>query len=98
MAKTRKRKSFTSIMVTCFMLVFAVTVCTSIYSEIKTFNELKEEEQRIIGQLDVELYNNIQLMNQQEYFTSDAYIEKVAREQLGFVMPDEVVFKNRELH
>lgn len=83
-------------MVTCFMLVFAVAVCTSIYSQNKTLNQLKEEEQRLTVQLDEELYKNIQLQNQQEYFTSDAYIEKVAREQLGYVLADEVVFKNKE--
>ena len=31
--------------------------------------------------------------NQMEYYSTDEYIEKIAREQLGLVMPDEIVFK-----
>ena len=27
------------------------------------------------------------------YYSTDEYIEKIAREQLGLVMPDEIVFK-----
>jgi len=83
-------------MVCCFMLVFGVAIGTSLYSQAAVLIELKAEEQRLQSQLDAEMYKNIQLKNQQEYYVSNAYIEKVAREQLGYVMSDEVVFKNRE--
>ena len=83
-------------MVSCFMLVFGVAVGTSLYSQNAVLDELKDEEMRFQSQLEDELYKNIQLKNQQEYYISDAYIEKVARERLGYVMSDEIVFKNRE--
>ena len=78
------------------MLVFGVAVGTSLYSQNAVLDELKDEEMRFQSQLEDELYKNIQLKNQQEYYISDAYIEKVARERLGYVMSDEIVFKNRE--
>ena len=45
-------------------------------------NRIEEEKQK------KEEYNN-----QMEYYSTDEYIEKIAREQLGLVMPDEIVFK-----
>lgn len=78
------------------MLVFTVAIGTSIYSQYEILMALKAEGARLEAQLDEEKNKGIELEYQQEYFTSDVYIEKVAREQLGYVMPDEVVFKNRE--
>jgi cell division protein FtsB len=34
------------------------------------------------------------LLDQMVYYESDAYIEELAREQLGYVKPDEIIFQN----
>ena len=94
-AKTRKEKSFTSIMVVCFMLIFITAVCANLVAQSRNLRALKEEETILAQKIDAATSENIQLKNQQEYYTSDVYIEKIAREQLGLIMPDEMVFKNR---
>ncbi|MEA5084052.1 MAG: septum formation initiator family protein [Lachnospiraceae bacterium] len=94
-AKTKKQKSFTSIMVFCFMLIFITAVCANLVAQSRNLYALKAEETILAQKIDDANTENIQLKNQQEYYTSDVYIEKIAREQLGLIMPDEMVFKNR---
>lgn len=93
--KTKKEKSFTSIMVFCFMLIFITAVCANLVAQGRNLRALKEEKNVLAQKLDDANNENIQLKSQQEYYTSDVYIEKIAREQLGLIMPDEMVFKNR---
>ncbi len=52
--------------------------------QVAEYNELIEQEKKETERL------NEQLL----YAESDAYIEKIAREQLGFVYPNEVIFYN----
>ncbi|MGE4213428.1 MAG: septum formation initiator family protein [Anaerotignaceae bacterium] len=94
-ARTKKEKSFTSIMVFCFMLIFITAVCANLFAQSRNLCALKDEETVLAQKIDEAKEENIQLKNQQEYYTSDVYIEKIAREQLGLIMPDEMVFKNR---
>ncbi|MDD3569702.1 MAG: cell division protein FtsL [Lachnospiraceae bacterium] len=93
--KTKKEKSFTSIMVFCFMLIFITAVCVNLFAQSRNLYVLKEEKAVLAQKIDDANNENNQLKNEQEYYTSDVYIEKIAREQLGLIMPDEMVFKNR---
>ena len=34
------------------------------------------------------------ILEKKEYYNSDAYVEKVARQQLGLVVPNEVLYVN----
>lgn len=94
--KTKKQKSLTSIIVICFMLVFSAVVGINYYTQMKVLADLKLEEANLLAKMQEEEHKNVQLQSKQDYYASDAYIEKVAREQLGLVMPDEIVFKNRD--
>ena len=94
-AKTKKQNSFTSIMVFCFMLIFITAVCANLFAQSRNLCALKEEKVVLAQKIDDANIENNQLKNQQDYYTSDVYIEKIAREQLGLIMPDEMVFKNR---
>lgn len=94
-AKTKKEKSFTSIMVFCFMLIFITAVCANLFAQSRNLCALKAEELTLAQKIEEAENENIQLKNQQEYYTSDVYIERIARQQLGLIMPDEMVFKNR---
>ena len=44
---------------------------------------------------EAEQLRGIELAGEQQYYTSDAYIEKIAREQLGLIKPNERIFINR---
>lgn len=79
----------------CFMIVFLCAVGFNLYSQAKTIYELKQEAVAINSQIDDEKKKNLELSVNQDYYTSDAYIEKVAREQLGLIKPDEIEFVNK---
>lgn len=50
--------------------------------EAKYYENLIEEENQ----------KNIQLTKEKENINSDEYIEKIAREKLGYIMPNETIF------
>ncbi len=93
--KVKKQRSLTSIMVLCFMLVFIPAVGTSLYTQSNTLKTLKAEEAKLLSKLEEEENRKIQLLTRQDYYKSDSYIEQMAREQLGFIKADEIVFKNK---
>ena len=93
--KNKKEKSLLNMLVFCFMVIFMVVICTNIYSQTKLIYNLKQEETTLTSQIDDEKKKNLQLNVNQDYYTSDAYIEKVAREQLGLVKPGEIEFINK---
>ncbi len=91
----KKEKSFSNILVLCFMLVFVCVICFNLYSQARTIYELKQEEIALNTEIEDEKKKNLELNVNQDYYTSDAYIEKVAREQLGLVKPGEIEFINK---
>lgn len=91
----KKEKSFSNILVLCFMIVFVCAICANLYSQARTIYELKQEEIALNSELESEKQKNLELNVNQDYYTSDAYIEKVAREQLGLVKPGEIEFINK---
>ena len=93
--KTKKEKSFLNVFVFCFMVLFMVVICINLYSQTRVIYNLKQEETTLASQIEDEKKKNLQLNVNQDYYTSDAYIEKVAREQLGLVKPGEIEFINK---
>ena len=93
--KGKKEKSFASTIVVSFMFIFAVVVAVSIYTQNKLLNELKQEEASIVQEIDKQKNEKLTLEGKQDYYKSDEYIEKVAREQFGLVKSDEIVFVNK---
>lgn len=89
--KANKKFKFTKIyfFTTIFMLILA-----SFYLS-KQLNSLKSYENKII-QINKEIENeeklNNQLKNQKEYKNSNENIEKIAREKLGMVKSNEIIF------
>ena len=77
------------------MIVFVCAICVNLYSQAHTIYELKQEEIALNAQIEDEKKKNLELNVNQDYYTSDAYIEKVAREQLGLVKPGEIEFINK---
>ena len=93
--KVKKSKSVLNRIISCFLIFFVVVVCVSLYSQAKTLYRLKNEESMITSQLESEKKRNLEITSSAEYYKSDAYIESVAREKLGLVMPGEIVFINK---
>ncbi len=93
--KEKKQKSKTSKFVFVFMLVFTTVIGINFYNQMKGYAKLKQEESQIEQMIEEEREKGIELANKKEYYKSDAYIEKIAREQLGLIKPDEVLFINK---
>ncbi|MBS4960134.1 MAG: septum formation initiator family protein [Clostridiales bacterium] len=91
----KRGSSLTKFIVAVFMVIFTVAVSVNFYNQFQVYQQLKIEEEQIASQIEKEKLASIKLKKQKDYYTSDVYIEKVAREQLGLLMPDEKLFVNR---
>ena len=94
-AKRRRKKSYTGKAVAVFMVAFTAVVGVSVYGQAKELGELKKTEASILESIEQEKEKTVELKAEQDYYSSDAYIESIAREQLGLIMPDERVFINK---
>ena len=81
------------------MIISALILC--LYVFLKRTVRTKEQLNKHINLHDLGSLPHVKMKkrkkeeynNQMEYYSTDEYIEKIAREQLGLVMPDEIVFK-----
>lgn len=79
--------------VTVFILVLlTVYFCNMHYKAILDNVNIKNESEKIAGLLETEKKKNEELKAQQENLDSDEYYEKLAREKLGYLKPEEKVF------
>ena len=62
-----------------------------------TFNKYDKELKSYNTKISEEELKYKQLMSTKEQISSDEYIEEVAREKLGLVMPNEIVFIDASL-
>lgn len=93
--QTHKKRSGTSIMVLIFMVLFFIAVSANLVLQVRQYYSLKGQEAQLAQRLADEQLQTVKLENQREYYQSDAYIEKIAREQLGLVKANEILFINR---
>lgn len=86
----RKQKSILSKVVLMVIAVFLIIVMSILQSQINELKEERDELQKVVKQ-----YSDIveELNYDRELSTKD-YIEKYAREELGFHKSGEIVFKN----
>lgn len=93
--KTKKRTLDGTIML-FFMVLFLSVFSVCVVRQVRTYSVLKQEEAKILVAIQTEKDKNQEYQNNKRYFTSDAYVEKVAREQLGLIKPNEVLYINRK--
>ncbi len=92
-SKLKRKKSGTSKFVGIILLGLSVCVVVNVAIQLNTYVALKAEKEDLEKQIEEETEKKQEYNNQMEYYSTDEYIEKIAREQLGLVMPDEIVFK-----
>ncbi len=90
----KKRRPFDKTIVLFFMVLFFIAVSVGIASQLKVYGQYKQEAEEILIQIQQEQEKNAEYLREKEYYNSDDYIEKVARQQLGLVMPNEVLYVN----
>lgn len=59
-------------------------------------NEYKSQEAELNQEIEKEKERSSEVEEYQEYVQSDEYVKDVAREKLGLVDPDEIVFEPAE--
>lgn len=91
-AKNQKQKKKRSIWLPGFFC--AVLFCTffGVFGNVQRHQNLQREKATIQTQIEEQQQLQIENELQKEYLRSDVYIEKIAREQLGMVKPNEVLY------
>jgi len=91
--KRQKRRKFSMIYLVIWLVLIGLGGAFFI-TQITRYNELSATLSQTNANLERERSINQDLYIQREFFDSDAYIERIARERLGMVRPNEIVFRN----
>lgn len=91
----KKGNSFVNLLVLTFMICFVGVVAVNCVSQMNVYYTLKEEEEKLNQSIQAEEKKKLELATRKDYYNSDAYIEKIAREQLGLIKANEILFINR---
>lgn len=94
MAKKKSNKIIKRIY-NIFMVVFVGIVFTYVISCYNTYLNLENQEKSITLSIQEEQKKNVLLKSELEMNQTDAYIEKVAREKLGYLKYNEIIYINR---
>ena len=91
--KEKKKEKKNNNFIYAFILIFfIVSLSIPMYKGIRKKIELEKEISVLSGQsAEAARYNN-DLKNRIKYSDEDEYVEKVAREKLNMVKPDEILF------
>ena len=93
--RIRKSRKPSSLFLRMFLLVFVVTVSVGIGKQAIRYQELQDELAVVTAEIEAEQEKQLNFETRKEYYNSDSYIEQVAREQLGMVKPNEIIYINR---
>ena len=93
--KNKKSKKISGLFLRVFVLVFVVAVAVGIGGQAARYREVKDETASVAAQVKEEKEKQQEFEARREYYTSDAYIEQIAREQLGMVKSNEILYINR---
>ena len=93
--KIKKSRKLSSLFLRVFLFVFVATVSVGIGTQFIRYQELQEELAVVTAEIEKEQERQLEFDTRREYYTSDSYIEQVAREQLGMVKPNEILYINR---
>ena len=93
--KNKKSKKISGLFLRVFVLVFVVAVAVGFGRQAARYQEVKDETASVAAQVKEEKEKQQEFEARREYYTSDAYIEQIAREQLGMVKSNEILYINR---
>ncbi len=91
----KKQKKSNRIWVRIFLIVFAIVVVADVAWQYQRYEVLQEELSEINQQIAEEKKKATDFEARKEYYNSDAYIEQIAREKLGLVKSNEILYINR---
>jgi len=81
------------LLISCVIVVLGVTLSVASISLHKKNQEYKVQEAELEKQLEEEELRAEEIDELEEYVGTDEYIEDVAKEKLGLVYPNEILFE-----
>lgn len=93
--KEKKKRSFEDIVISAFLVLFVSVVAVKLVFQYESYQQMQQEQAQIVQKIEQAKEKTIEYQNQKEYYSSDAFIEKMAREQLGLIKSNERIFINR---
>ena len=93
--RVKKSRKASTLFVRVFLLVFVGAVSLGIGKQAVRYQEVKEELAVVTAEIEAEKEKQLTFETRKDYYTSDIYIEQVAREQLGMVKSNEILYINR---
>ncbi|MBQ4288897.1 MAG: septum formation initiator family protein [Clostridia bacterium] len=78
------------------LVVTAVYAVLSVSLRFITISQQKQKRNELMAKKESIMEEIESLENEKEYVGSDEYVEKVAREKLGWAKDDELVFKKKD--
>lgn len=95
-AAQKKKKTYSTILT----VAFAALVCYFVIALIGLQSDIREQKEQIAdinAQADAQSADNRELNNLLNDSDLDSYVERIAREELGYVFPDERVYYDEQL-
>jgi len=89
LTKKKKSHNFLYIVVMGVFLTFGASI---LYMQYEYTLELNEKNASVLADIEKEKKVTEKINNQEKYYNSDEYVEKIAREQLSLVKPNEILF------
>lgn len=89
--KGKKKKSHNFL----YVLIMGAILFTGVFAIYMEYNrtiELNKKDGEVLAEIEKQNKITEKINNQQNYYDSDEYVEKVAREQLSLVKPNEILF------
>ncbi len=94
--KSKSKKRFIPRGYIIFWLIIIISFAITIFIQYIRYNEYCIKEAEVIKQIEEANKEALELNKDAEYYTSDEFIEKIAREKLGFIRDDEIIIYDRK--
>jgi cell division protein FtsB len=92
----KTKKLFSSKVTFLILLILAAFLGRQKYQQYKQNQLIEKEKQKIIAQINSLNKKNQEISNSLEYFKSESFKQRVAREQLNLKQPGEQVYSFKE--
>lgn len=95
-AHKKSRKSGKSLRFLFFVVIILTGVVSVQISNLYLRDlQLQKEEAALRHQIQLAQQEQADLANYKVYMGTDAYVEELAREKFGLIMPDEILYKSK---
>ncbi|MCQ4937508.1 MULTISPECIES: FtsB family cell division protein [Anaerotignum] len=91
----KKTPRLDKIFIRIFLSVFVCAVALGVLGRSRACDRLKQERMDVASQIQLEQDKKLELEERKKYYNSDGYIEQIAKEQLGMIKPNEILYINR---